>query len=259
MPRPQKYRYHQLEAYSLYQGMKARGEDVSALDIQVELEELHPEGTASYRLIADWVRTFKQQDERQALLDSPFQWSRMELCGLPWETSSFIMEMLADVYQGNEWEAISRGKVPTGHFFSAIPTFREVIWWWRVHQSCPEIATQVGDLFDIRVLGSSFVIREVANEVIALPLETADLEACLALKPWLNEERHSNYHRKVDLGVVPPLNLELSDRTHPVRKKLLDEVSGQRPPELATWLLLHGPFRGEHPELLSSQRFEMCN
>jgi len=69
MPRPRKYESHKLEAYEIYMQRKANGEDVSALDIQVDLQGIHPEGTASYRLIANWVKEFKTRDEWQVLLD----------------------------------------------------------------------------------------------------------------------------------------------------------------------------------------------
>ena len=197
MPRPQKYGNHKLEAYRLYQQRKAKGEDVSALDIQVELEELHPEGTASYRLIADWIREFKRQDERQALLDSPFHWHLMEQCGLPWEASSFLMTMLGEVTQSvTEASETHDTSLPGWR-----PTFRDAIWWWRVHQAAPEIT----DLLDIQWWANSLAFREMVHELLGWPLVMADLEACLTLKPWLDDEHHDAYHKAVDLGVVPPL------------------------------------------------------
>ena len=88
MSRPRKYNTHKVEAYDLYTQQKADGGDVSALDIQVLLEEAHPEGTASYRLVANWVKEFKNRGEWQTLLDSPFQWHRLEEYRLPWEASA---------------------------------------------------------------------------------------------------------------------------------------------------------------------------
>src|SRR5918996_2880608 len=125
MPRPRKYSNHKLEAYGLYQERKAKGEDVSALDIQVDLEELHPEGTASYRLIADWVREFKQQNAWQALLDSPFEWHRMEEYGLPWECGSYVLNLYEKSCRRYDLDRKEEYEVP--------PTARQVRWWWRVH------------------------------------------------------------------------------------------------------------------------------
>jgi hypothetical protein len=79
----------------------------------------------------------------------------------------------------------------------------------------------------------------------------------MALKPWLNEERHANYHWMVDLGVVPPVNTALDDLWCATRRSLLQEVARQRPPELAGGLLWSGTISSEHPELLSSQQADL--
>jgi hypothetical protein len=198
--------------------------------------------------------------------DSPFEWHRMEEFGLPWEASGFIMQMLGEAYR-----AMPRGvSVVTGNsliteiltedrnregpawpnffppVFISFPTFREVIWWWRVREAAPEIAQQVGVLSDIRWLADFFTLREIAHELFNLPLVTADLEACLALKPWLSEDRHSDYHEMVDFEVVLPVPW---GGLYPFMEELPEEIARSTP-------FLHA-VNMEHPELLCSQQSDM--
>jgi hypothetical protein len=196
MPRPRKYSSHKLEAYGLYQQVKAKGEDVSALDIQVELEVLHPGGTASYRLIADWVREFKQQDEWQSLLDSPFQWHRMEEYGLPVESSRAILDLCRCAYET---------RIGAERFrLMGTPTVRQTRWWWRVHVAAKEIK----DPIDLILLAQRFVSRELAHDVLGVPLELADLDALLIYRPWFSDEYHEVYLRAVSENRIPPLHFD---------------------------------------------------
>jgi hypothetical protein len=183
-------------------------------------------------------------------LDEPFRWHKLEEYGIPWEASGFIMDMLNEVHKFRGFVIKYKNELPFIVPARLIPTFREVIWWWRVHQATPEIPQQVGYLGDISELSNSFVVREMAHELLKLPLETADLEACLALKPWLNEERHSDYHEMVELGVVPPVNVEMEDMTSAIRRDLFLKA-GEKMPVLSL------PPRTSHPELLFSQQFKM--
>ena len=243
MARPKKYAEHKIEAYVFFQRRRAKGEDVSALDIQSDLDESRPDGTASYRLIATWVREFKLRESRESLLDSPFRWYNMGACreyGLPWQASGFIMDMLAMIQGINAELATIKEEL------RLTPTLREVLWWWRVHQAAPEIATYVGILFDIYLLASAFLFRELSRELLAVPTDTADLEARLAVKPWLNERRHQQYHRLLDLKLVVPVQGwgEVSSA--------LNVTSRLMPLE---WVADHVIKLPEHPELLYSQQF----
>jgi hypothetical protein len=205
--------------------------------------------------------------EKHSPKDSPFEWHRMEEWGIPWQASDFILQMLNEEYEKKKgiiesresalesewWAKYQPGWWPEIHDYTA--TFRQVIWWWRVHQAAPEIPQHVGELTDIRDLGDSFAVRELVSELLDSPSEAADLEACLALKPWLDEERHSNYHEMVELGVAPPIKLEFMDMTSPTRRGLLSQVRGRIPLELVGRLRSQAMLKPEHPELLSSQQW----
>jgi hypothetical protein len=57
-------------------------------------------------------------------------------------------------------------------------------------------------LLDLQFLANTFVVRELVHKVFCVPLAMQDLEACLALKPWADENHHRIYHDAVDAGIV---------------------------------------------------------
>jgi hypothetical protein len=192
-------------------------------------------------------------------LDEPFRWPKLQECGLPWEASAFIMNMLAAIYEYREEAAEFRERYPErvpAYMLDFTPTVRQMIWWWRVHLAAPEIGQQVGGLQDIRLLGDAFAVRELVHQLLGRPLETEDLEASLALKPWLSDERHDHYHRVVDLGLAPPINIELTDRTSPVMQALFGEIKARYPAPGSAPSLIR-PLRGDHPELFLTQQSYM--
>jgi hypothetical protein len=247
------YHYRQMTNKEKLRANALRREGRTYADIADVLSDESEDGRKFDR--ATIYRVCKNMPESP--LDDPFRWYQIKEHGIPWEASGFIMQMLDGAYHARQWTIENRETLGQGAL-EFTPTFREVIWWWRVHEATPEIAQQVGRLADIRSLGDLFVTREIAHELLALPLETADLEACLALKPWLNEERHSNYHKMVELGVVPPVNVEILDVRKPIMGNLIRElVREKRPPELAGWLIRSSVISREHPELLASQQTDL--
>jgi hypothetical protein len=197
MARPRKYEEQKLEAYKIFQRLSSTGKYVSAVDIEVDLEEGHPEGVASPRLIASWLKEFKGREEYQTRLDMPFRWYGMEDVGLPLEASSFLLSVLGEVIR-----SIPEDIEPEAA--RSRPTYRDALWWWRIHLACPEIH----DLLDIQWLAAAFTMRELRHEVLERPLVTEDLEAVLALKPWLSEDHHESYHDAVDSGAVPEIHTQ---------------------------------------------------
>ena len=233
MPRPKKFPQHKVEALEIYTGRKAMGEGVSALDIQVELEVKHPEGTASYRLIADWVKEFGIRGERQVLLDSLFEWHLLEEYGLPWSAGEYLLVILYLIWEDDK-EAYERGSrhvlvVPAGVskvvdddgfvsfegepseetreftsiFYAASfgpPTARLLIWCWRVHQTAPDLST-----VDVVKLAEQFQHLELAAEASSRPADYSGLEALLTCRPELDEERRSLYERVTTSRGIPTI------------------------------------------------------
>lgn len=124
--------------------------------------------------------------------------------GIPWDASSFVLQearyhyllsSAADFaacerkYTFNSWQA---------------PTVREMKWRWKIRQAAPEIEAEVGCRADVRHLASKFVYREMLRDLYGQPAEFDDLEAALAMKPWLDEQHHQEYHLAVERGVIPP-------------------------------------------------------
>jgi hypothetical protein len=243
MPRPKANPDQQLRAYQLWRV----GLGPSAIEEKLA-EEF--EKTVSDRTIALWVKGFKALNPETVNLDAPFEWCRMHKYGLPWEASSFFMGMLAIGISKKTWLA----ELGRGNVVSFTPTVREAIWWWRVHQAAPEISERVGTLWDIQALAARFVYREMALELLAVPMDTEDLEACLVLKPWLDVKHHNNYHKAVKLGVVPPLKVTSPDQTGAAIR-----ASAERPVELMGWLMESGGgYLRVHSELLLTQQRDIA-
>lgn len=176
--------------------------------------------------------------------DAPFLWHRMgeyREYGLPWEASALVMDMTGMILRINNGLANMDARAP-----QLAPTVREALWWWRVHQAAPEIARDMGVFFDIYWLASSFVFRDLNHELLGVPMETEELELRMAVKPWLNEERHKEYHQMVDRGVVP--------NVHPGFEMIhLLAMVANLPSE---WVGSGSIKLSLHPELLYSQQYK---
>ena len=268
MARPREFDDHKVEAYQLYIQLMASGGDVSAQNINIHLDEAHPEGTASYRLITNWVKEFKGQDAWQVLLDSPFQWNLMEKYGLPWEAGKLVMDILfvLEIWRVGQRERaeLNRREYPRSEIIvTPYLSVREALWCWRVHLASPEIGTLVGDRGDIYYLALQFSAREVAADILKKPFDVADLEALLVYKPWVDvgaeERRHRAYHNAVEQGTIPSLpSFELEST-------MIDDLlqaSGIRPDAKSKDVYrrnLPGVWGtpGKHPEILTSQAYQM--
>lgn len=239
MSRPKINPEQHLRAYRLWRAGHGPTE------IGKTLEAEFPEETVSARTVATWVKGFKALRPEAVDPDAPFQWHLMGDWGLPWEASGFILDMLSAVYASNylQWASNTNTRLT--------PTVREALWWWRVHQAAPEIAREVGYQSDIHALASHFVSRELAHEVLGSRLELADLEVCLALKPWLDDEHHRHYHEMVKSGVVPSFEeLRLKSMSDLVQKFLKPGSL-----EFPGWYIEVFPVDPDHPELLWSQQW----
>jgi hypothetical protein len=244
MPRPKANPEQYLQAYRLWRKGKGHKEIYEVLE-----GEFYP--SVSERTISNWIQGFKKLHPETVDLDSPFEWREMARHGLPWEASSFIMDMLKDAYYSRA------GYTQSGLnnvVLSTTTTVRDVLWWWRVHQAAPEIPEGVGTLRDIQQLAAQFTFREMTHELLATPMETADLEARLALKPWLDADHHRRYHWAADLGVIPAIARPESAEISRVIVATVD-----KPDDLKGWM--DGGSFGileDHLELLPSQQIALA-
>ena len=195
MPRPKANPDQNIRAYRLHK------EGNGHTEITGKLRKEFGEKAVSERTIATWIKQFKLLDPETLDMDEPFAWSQMGRTEIPWEASSFIMDMLKRVHYLNASLAETYGSDNV----VSVTTFREVQWWHRVHQATPEIPDKVGNLNDVQWIAAKFIYRELGLDLLSLPFDTVGLEAWLALKPWLDEEHDREYRRAVKLGVVPPL------------------------------------------------------
>jgi hypothetical protein len=159
----------------------------------VDSGDLIEEELPDVRTIQRYAKAYSDKNPTPDPLDEPFQWHNLSKYGVPWEASSFLMSVLSECIQAAAKMAEDYDK------HRSFPTFRDAIWWWRIHLACPEIE----DLVDLQWLANTFVVRELVHQVLGRPLVMEDLEVCLALKPWMDETHHRIYHDAVDAGIVP--------------------------------------------------------
>ncbi len=242
MPRPRKFGDQKLKALRFFVERKNAGEDVSALDVKGYLEVEHPEGTASYRLVANWVKEFKGRDDWQTLLDSPYSWSKTTDYGLPWEAGAYLLEMWAFQQE----EGVFSTEIEGVHVSPPLPTGRQMIWVLRVHLAVPDVS-----MLDVWLLAQYFVTRELAHEVDGAPIDVEDLEALLAYAPWEgwpdDKKRLERYRSAAAEGRIPQLK-----PIYP--KKLAGPFTGDAFRES---FMAHGFINSEFPELLYSQNIEL--
>lgn len=227
MPRPKANPEQHWRAYQFYRN----GLGQTAIYAELEKEFKDP---VSERTVATWIKGFKTLREETVSLDSPFQWHLMEKYGLPWEASAYLLQMWA--YYVVRSLDNPKPEPP--------PTTRQVSWWWRVHQAAPDIDQQ-----DVWWIAQEFVVREVAHEVLAQPLEMADVEAWLAVKPWSGEDQRSTYLSTVEIGLIPPLRT--ADQSSSTLEKIWQEPGKPHNLGLISLCVIPGP-----PEMLPSQRWE---
>ena len=254
MPRPRKYESHKLEAYDIYRQRKATGEGISALGIQVDLEAEHPEGTASYRLIASWVKEFNNRDEWQTLLESPFQWHKLEEFGLPWEASSFLLEMWVFVLKRQslvERAVGTQARIGTGPPIGVppmpAPTVREARWWWRVHLAAPDLSNA-----KVWNLGNTFSLCEMAHHVLGRPSELGDLEAYLAYRPWTSDQAQKEYQRAIEAGHIPGLRTDVIDIASAISEQRGEE-EGMWVPSSSSWGVTYLSWKPDEEDQLGLQ------
>ena len=212
MPRPKASPEQHMEAYRLYMGKKGPKAIVDALC------EKYGDDAVSERTVATWVKGFKGLSSGITDRDAPFQWHLMDKYGLPWEAGAYLMGVLhATEGRRNRERDMNKEPDPLGAVWTVSPTLtsREALWCWRVHLAAPEVGQEVGRPFlDVLHFARQLAFREIAHEVLGEPLRMADLEAVLAYKPWLSEERHEIYHKALDDGYVlpPPPEIEVRDQ-----------------------------------------------
>jgi hypothetical protein len=178
-----------LRAYNL------RGKGISYEAISAMLSQEAEDGRKFDRATIYRVR----RSMPRSPADEPFQWHRLEEYGLPWEASSYLLELLVTLNESPESPFLTDLFPREG-----VPTVRTARWVWRTHLAVPD-----QDVLNVWLLAQRFAQRELFHEVLGVPFYVADLEAQLAYRPWEGwPEDLSMYNRylaAVQEGRIPPL------------------------------------------------------
>jgi len=176
-----------------------------------------PETRALQRLVADLTEIHGGNPKKVGVLDEPFEWNRLEVYGLPWEASSYILDIWVDQIENLvhlpkflEIFPISGYPDVISHeeLYKRFPvTARAARWWWRIHQVDPDL-----DSVGVVALAKCFRGKEYYRDVIGLPLILSDLDAMLAYRPWASNTNSERYRSAVADGRIPRLQeLKLSE------------------------------------------------
>ena len=142
----------------------------------------------SRRTLTNWIARYKQLDKEGISRDAPFQLHLLADYGLPVEASQFISDM---IYRMNTASGIPFYDSRPNHI-QWKPTFREVEWWWRVHNMAEDF-----DFRDVYLVATHYCVRELLEEVGGIPAEYSDLNAYMTYQPWRNEVRGEEYKEAI--------------------------------------------------------------
>ena len=184
MPRPKANQAQELLAYQLHK--EGLGPTVIRENLRVKFGA---KSSVSARTVATWVKRFKNPSSD---LDEEFEWHRIEEYGLPWESSNYLIEL---------WRRFKEWQRATG----IQPSVRQLRWWWRIHNACPQLHSQ--DVIDV---AQRFIIREMATDITGKPKYMKDLEGWVAYRGWITNPETNAYGRKrylwaIENGIIPPL------------------------------------------------------
>ena len=211
------------------------------------------ERTKSARQIGRWLGHFRDIDKAVLRLEDPFEWHQVQSFGIPWEASSFLLEMWA---WAREHQLGADVMLPT-------PTIRQARWWWWVHQAAPDIT----DPLDVYLISQAAVVREISHDALLAPMDLEDLQAWLAYKPWSgwpeSTESLERYQAAVQAGRIPPLRNFLLTQDNAERIRQLKQTEfhlkrSQAEIDIAVYLLItmDSSKHPDYPGLLPSQAME---
>lgn len=226
-----------------------RRKGLSLDKIEEEMTRLCDKGeiekSPARRTIANYSRRYDQLEPSIKLRDAPFELHKLDEYGIPWESSTYLLEVWWNVMSGKVF------KQPDGdEEYVPTPTVRQVRWWWRVHLAVPEL-----DILDTWGLAERFAYRELVSDLLGTPLDLEDLEAHLIYKPWEEGERLEIYRRHIAEGKIPSLRLwwDAASFFEPV--PLLQGFPDPRLGAFPNW----GFPEGEYSHFLLSQQLEMIH
>jgi|GEM_PF-1930862 hypothetical protein len=147
----------------------------------------------SPRTLSNWIAHFKAMDKEGVSRDAPFELHLMAEYGLALEASSYVSEMI--------FQLTNRGRMPFINLDDWRPTFRQVDWWWRVHNMEADFSYQ-----DVYVVATHYAIRELLEEIGSIPADYSDLNGLMTYKPWGSGQRTADYREAINAKRFPKLS-----------------------------------------------------
>ena len=193
-----------------------------AMDSELTPAEIHRKLLAHEHFLGGYLMSLRMTERYvkrirgnlDPILDQIFQWDLLEAAQLPWEASSFLLDMWA--YDQDFNAQFESHLSVAGGATRYQATMRKAKWWWKVHLAVPELPEYSAvnnlplDRHDfIWRHAEIFWLADFSTSVLGNPIDTSGQWAHLAYKPWEapNLER---YNRAVREGRIKPMIKGLS-------------------------------------------------
>ena len=147
------------------------------------------------RLVQDIKERIAGVPNQDKILDTPFAWHRIDEFGIAWAASEFLLEM---------WAYVQLFEFDFAHIFHlplrSPPSGRVARWWCRVREAIPG-ATKL----DIKIWSDALTRGELLKDYLGITEDIDGLSACLAYKPWVDQEHGFRYSRAIRHGMIRSL------------------------------------------------------
>jgi hypothetical protein len=154
--------------------------------------------------------------------DAPFEWSRIQEYGLPWESTHYLLQMWAKVNEGEEGFGL-------GSPYNGGLTVRQAKWCWHVHLAAPDL-----EFKDTWQLAADFVYEERHRDYLGKPFDADDLWQYLAYEEWRSEEHRQRYLEAIKERRISARKHRASgSATAGARLKARGEVTHKQPQALS--------------------------
>ena len=211
-------------------------------EIEQKMTETRDEGEVmspmpGHGSIQKYAREYDDLPENSRALDEPFAWRRIGEYDLPWEAGGLLLNMCKFL---NERQAEIKSR---GYKYTAPPppTFREAIWWWRVHLTDTARTMTISHIWEVT---NWIVVRQLNHELLGVPFFLEDIEAYLTFKPWIDGNDEA-YESAITDGEIPGVDYFFN---------YLDGIEGRNDPDNTKIIGRYGLIAIGRPSLESRGR-----
>jgi hypothetical protein len=149
------------------------------------------------RTIERYYQNYWKNNPEPDPMDEPFQWHKLEQYGIPWEASGYLLTLWHGIWNGDLERLFSTEEAKR-------ITAREVLWWWRVHLTAPDISPA-----HTLMWAGRFVNNEIYHLVTDTEPDFEGFYQALAYRSSEGEEQAEAHQRAVEERRIKPASVIL--------------------------------------------------